>query len=255
MDPRTFMMQNPSGIGTGNRAHTTASQPAPATGPSVPQGLPSRRMVAEPGRPRLGSLEPALRGPLGITPDHTPRYSPTRTGRTRREREQRASSRERDRRRRGFEQEEAQEDLDARIQTWITRMMSVEKTSRDLAFDMAKLRQTSSETIDAANTQQQRLDELRETCHDVYVQSSTQFADLHQRLYTGTKDLTNRFEGLDAIMFELDNRVSRIEHQFFLHGQSFRIETEPGRFTEPKPDTRVRVGCIWASVALEVPNG
>ena len=127
MDPRTFAMDNPfSGGSFGNapqhnvprgrsmfRIHTL---PVASSSPRRSEDQ-SRRMVAEqltPGGP--------THGPMGLTPPPSPRS----TGTTRRERQERASSRERARNERVRETQEASAEFEARVQNWVTRLMAVE---------------------------------------------------------------------------------------------------------------------------------
>ena len=43
----------------------------------------------------------------------------------------------------------------------------------------------------------------------------------------------------------LSRRDSILDRFFFENGRSFRVETEPGSVTEPKRDTRGRLGLTW----------
>ena len=140
MDPRTFAMPrthgNPFAMQPGGSMNPPSRGRMPPEGDSIgtqqavqtsitslPPASPPRRMVAEPP----GG---ATYGPMGLTPPTS--VSPRRPTTTRRDRQDRASSRERARNEEAYDRASASADFEATIQNWVTRLMSVEKASRVL---------------------------------------------------------------------------------------------------------------------------
>ena len=117
----------------GNPLQPFSLPPLRAAGPGFPYGSGAR------SAPRLGSHSPAggpTYGPMGLTPMVTPRGSPSpprARSTTRREREDRAGSREERRAEAHYEEQRAQSDVEGRVRDWVARLMAVEQAQRNLA--------------------------------------------------------------------------------------------------------------------------
>ena len=174
-------------------------------------------------------------GTFGITPPASPRFPPGYGGTTRRDRSERTEERRAARdQSRAARASESAEDIEGRIQDWVSRLITAERNARDTAQQFSALKLMVEAQLDGYA---KRFDTLESEIATNLSRLDSGLSKLEDGINSGESKLITRFADFDAKHDVAKARLDLIEDVVQRMANN-TAPTQPGTSQEPPNVTR-----------------